>query len=96
MPAQLVLAGHGDPVTDHAELIEERFRLHERRAQRIFELIEQRPQTAYELAQALWGNIAVTQAYLTLSEVLGHVDLLLEDGRVFERAEGDAVKFVAN
>ena len=28
----------------------------------------------------MWGNVAVTQAYLTLSEVLGHVDLLLDDG----------------
>ena len=26
----------------------------------------------------------MTQAYLTLSEVLGHVDLLLNDGRVRE------------
>ena len=32
----------------------------------------------------MWGNVAVTQAYLTLSEVLGHVDLLLNDGRVVE------------
>ena len=42
----------------------------------------ERPRTAHELAQELWGNVAVTQAYLTLSEVLGHVDLLLDDGRV--------------
>ena len=36
----------------------------------------------------MWGNVAVTQAYLTLSEVLGHVDLLLNDGLVVE-VEGD-------
>ena len=36
----------------------------------------------------MWGNVAVTQAYLTLSEVLGHVDLLLNDGLVAE-VEGD-------
>jgi hypothetical protein len=39
------------------------------------------PRSAYEIAQALWGNIAVTQAYRTLSEVLGHLDLLTGDGR---------------
>ena len=59
-------------------LIDERFALHERRAEKIDGLIEEQPRTAYEIAQALWGNVAVTQAYLTLSEVLGHVDLLLE------------------
>ena len=76
--------GHGDPVTDHRELIDERFALHRRRADKIHRLLEERPRTAYEIAQALWGNIAVTQAYLTLSEVLGHLDLLPNDGRVRE------------
>ena len=35
------------------------------------------PLTAYEIALQMWGNVAVTQAYLTLSEVLGHLDLLV-------------------
>jgi glyoxylase-like metal-dependent hydrolase (beta-lactamase superfamily II) len=84
MDVELVLPGHGDPVTDHRGVIDERFALHRRRADKIHGLLAERPRTAYELAQALWGNIAVTQAYLTLSEVLGHVDLLLNDGRVRE------------
>ena len=84
MDVELVLPGHGDPITDHRTLIDERFALHRRRAEKIFRLIAERPRTAYEVAQALWGNIAVTQAYLTLSEVLGHVDLLLNEGRVRE------------
>ena len=84
MDVELVLPGHGDPITDHRTLIDERFALHRRRADKIHRLIAERPRTAYEIAQALWGNIAVTQAYLTLSEVLGHVDLLLNDGRVRE------------
>jgi glyoxylase-like metal-dependent hydrolase (beta-lactamase superfamily II) len=82
MDVELVLPGHGDPITDHRALIDERFALHRRRAEKIHRLIAERPRTAYEIAQALWGNIAVTQAYLTLSEVLGHVDLLTNDGRV--------------
>ncbi|MGH2986931.1 MAG: hypothetical protein ACRDLO_09625, partial [Solirubrobacterales bacterium] len=51
--------------------------------------------TAYELAQELWGNIAVTQAFLTLSEVVGHVDLLIEAGVVREVSDGDVVRFEA-
>jgi glyoxylase-like metal-dependent hydrolase (beta-lactamase superfamily II) len=84
MDVELVLPGHGDPVTDHRTLIDERFALHRRRADKIHRLLVERARSAYEVAQALWGNIAVTQAYLTLSEVLGHVDLLLNDGRVRE------------
>jgi glyoxylase-like metal-dependent hydrolase (beta-lactamase superfamily II) len=84
MDVELVLPGHGDPVTDHRRVIDDRFALHRRRADKIAGLLAERPRSAYEVAQALWGNIAVTQAYLTLSEVLGHVDLLLNDGRVRE------------
>jgi glyoxylase-like metal-dependent hydrolase (beta-lactamase superfamily II) len=84
MDVELVLPGHGDPVTDHRRLIDDRFALHRRRADKIARLLAERPRSAYDVAQALWGNIAVTQAYLTLSEVLGHVDLLLNDGRVRE------------
>jgi glyoxylase-like metal-dependent hydrolase (beta-lactamase superfamily II) len=90
MDVELVLPGHGDPITGHRALIDERFDLHERRATKIQRLIAERPRTAHEIAQALWGNIAVTQAYLTLSEVLGHVDVLLNAGRVRE-TERDGV-----
>ena len=37
----------------------------------------------------------MTQAYLTLSEVLGHTDLLLNDGRVHEIEEDGVVRFEA-
>jgi glyoxylase-like metal-dependent hydrolase (beta-lactamase superfamily II) len=90
LPAELVLSGHGDPITDHVSLIDERFELHRRRAEKIYGLIAEEQRTGYELAQALFGDIAVTQAYLTLSEVLGHVDLLLNEGRVTE-VERDGV-----
>jgi glyoxylase-like metal-dependent hydrolase (beta-lactamase superfamily II) len=95
LPAEIVLPGHGEPVTDHVALIDERIAMHGRRAERLYDLIAERPRTAYELAQELWGNVAVTQAFLTLSEVVGHVDLLMDEGRVREVADGDVVRFEA-
>jgi glyoxylase-like metal-dependent hydrolase (beta-lactamase superfamily II) len=95
MPIELVLPGHGDPVTDHARLIDDRFALHERRAAKIAGLIAERPMTTYEIAQSLWGNVAVTQAFLTLSEVLGHVDLLLERGEIREQEIGGIIRYEA-
>jgi glyoxylase-like metal-dependent hydrolase (beta-lactamase superfamily II) len=93
MDVDLILPGHGDPVTAHRELIDERFRMHRRRADKLHRLIAERPRSAYELAQALWGNIAVTQAYLTLSEILGHTDLLLNAGKAREVEDGETVRF---
>jgi len=95
LPARIVLSGHGDPVTDHRTLIDERFALTERRAAKILRLLGDAPATAHELAQRMWGNVAVTQAFLTLSEVLGHLDLLCLDGRVREHDDAGVVRFEA-
>ncbi len=88
---ELVLPGHGDPIADHVALVDERLRMHDRRAAKIHGLIAERPRSAYEIAQALWGNVAITQAYLTLSEVLGHIDMLVAGGAVAEEAAEDGV-----
>jgi glyoxylase-like metal-dependent hydrolase (beta-lactamase superfamily II) len=89
----LILTGHGEPVTDHVALIDERYRMHTRRTDKIERLIAKQPRTAFEIATSLWGNVAVTQAYLTLSEVLGHADLLIAEGRVVEQVEDGVVRF---
>jgi glyoxylase-like metal-dependent hydrolase (beta-lactamase superfamily II) len=93
LPIELVLPGHGEPITDHVSLIDERLRLHHRRSRKIARLLEPGPLTGYELALEMWGNVAVTQAYLTLSEVLGHLDLLLEEGLVSEREHRGTARF---
>ncbi|HEX6022910.1 MAG TPA: MBL fold metallo-hydrolase [Solirubrobacter sp.] len=90
MPVKVVLPGHGEPFDGHAALIEDRFAMHERRARKILGLIEEQPRSAHAIAEAIWGNVSVTQAFLTLSEALGHIDLLLERGQVVE-AEQDGV-----
>jgi glyoxylase-like metal-dependent hydrolase (beta-lactamase superfamily II) len=95
MPAEIVLPGHGEPIVDHVALIDERLAKHERRKQKIQKLIAERPRSGYELAQEIWGNVAVTQAFLTLSEVIGHTDLLVNEGRVREVDDGTVVRYEA-
>jgi glyoxylase-like metal-dependent hydrolase (beta-lactamase superfamily II) len=95
MPAEIVLPGHGDPVLDHVELIDERIAKHDRRKEKILKLIAEQPRTGYELAQAIWGNVAVTQAFLTLSEVVGHADLLVNEGRVREVEDDGVLRYEA-
>ena len=95
MPITTVFPGHGGSFDRHAELIDERFEMHERRARKFGDLIAEKPHSAYDIAQAVWGNVAVTQAFLTLSEVLGHVDMLIERGEVVEIERGGVVQFTS-
>ncbi len=95
MPAEIVLPGHGEPITDHVELIDSRMAGYDRRKEKIYRLIAEERRTGYELAQAIWGNVAVTQAFLTLSEVIGHADLLVNEGRVREVEDGAVIRYEA-
>ena len=95
LPAELVLTGHGEVITDHRALIDERLRMHERRAHKLLRLLDGGPLSAYELALEMWGNVAVTQAFLTISEVLGHMDLLIRDGLAAEDERDGVVRFQA-
>jgi glyoxylase-like metal-dependent hydrolase (beta-lactamase superfamily II) len=94
MDLEIVYSGHGEPVTDHRTLIDERIAGHERRVTKIAGILAAGgPKSAFEIAQEMWGNVAVTQAYLTLSEVLGHIDLLLQRSEVVEVEEDGVVRF---
>jgi glyoxylase-like metal-dependent hydrolase (beta-lactamase superfamily II) len=94
MPASLVLSGHGEPIVDHVALIDERFAMTDKRVEKLYGMLaEAGPQTAHELARGTWGNIAVTQAFLTLSEVLGNLDILENAGRVAPTETDGVIKY---
>jgi hypothetical protein len=76
-------------------LVDERLRLHDRRARRVRGMLEPGPTTAFELANQMWGNVAVTQAFLTISEIIGHLDLLVSDDRAAEDDSGPVTRFHA-
>jgi glyoxylase-like metal-dependent hydrolase (beta-lactamase superfamily II) len=84
LDVDIVLGGHGRSFTDHRALIDGRLTRYGERAEGILALVRERPRSAHELAEAIWGKVAITQAFLTLSEILGHIDLLLRDGLVAE------------
>ncbi len=89
MAVEVVLPGHGQPVTDVAGLIDSRLAMHDRRAAKIAGLLaEAGPLTAHEVCRRLWGDTALTQPLLTLSEAVGHLDLLQSRGEAVEDVGG--------
>ena len=90
MPLERLLTGHGEDITDHAELVVRRIAEHDRRCDRILAALREGPATAYTIATDLWPEHTVSeQPLLVVWEVLGHLDLLLDAGRVHEQVTED-------
>ena len=90
MPLERLLTGHGEDITDHAELVLRRLAEHERRCDRILATLRGGPASAYTIATDLWSEQTVSeQPLLVVWEVLGHLDLLLDAGRVHEHVTED-------
>jgi glyoxylase-like metal-dependent hydrolase (beta-lactamase superfamily II) len=94
-PIELMLSGHGLPITHHVDLIDKRIASQDRRTEKILDLVADGHSKAHSIADAIWGNIALTQAYLTLSEVVGHLDILIDEGRVSVSDDGEFDRFEA-
>lgn len=98
LEADIVLGGHGPPVTGHAALIDERLAAQDERAARLLALLDGGAGggvSAHELARRMWGPLAERQVFATLSEVLGHLDLLLTDGAIVEDRSAHVITFAA-
>jgi hypothetical protein len=67
--------------------------MYERRATKILNLIRDRPQNAFEIAVNIWSDVAIAQAFLTLSQVLGHIDLLIDRKQVYQNEDEKIIKF---
>jgi glyoxylase-like metal-dependent hydrolase (beta-lactamase superfamily II) len=90
MPLARLLTGHGDDVTAHADLVRRRLHEHDRRCGRIVDALRSGRASAFEIATHLWpARIVAEQPLLVVWEVLGHLDLLLDAGRVEEQVTDD-------
>jgi glyoxylase-like metal-dependent hydrolase (beta-lactamase superfamily II) len=79
--------GHGDDVTDVQAAVAARLSAAERRCERIAELLHGDALTAFEVAGALWPAGRVEwDPVLAVSDVVGHLELLVESGAAVEDA----------
>jgi len=74
--------GHGQPITDHRSLVDQRLRFHRQRAGAIAAILARGPQTVFQIATALFAKLSGVRVFLAVSEVIGHLDLLVETGEV--------------
>ncbi len=91
LPIKTIYPGHGQLITAHHELIEERFKKQEKRANTMYQLLKQKEMTAFHLCRKLL--VLYEEAlFLTMSETVGQLDVLLAAGQI-EEAEKDGIVY---
>ncbi len=76
MDIEAVYSGHGEIVTNHRELIAYRLQRNWERTDTLRRLLHDGEKTAYELNTLLFPTKYQKELPLTISETLGHIDLL--------------------
>lgn len=84
-------SGHGEPITDVARLVRQRLAFHTRRAQRILDVVGDGVATAYQVTQPLFGKLGPIDSFLALSEVIGHLEWLEDQGQVESIRKGEQI-----
>ena len=88
-----LLPSHGDTLTSHTDLLA-RYRLAtETRALKIARMLAKDTSTPFELAVHMFPKVWDAQLHLVLSEVLGHLDLLVERGNASLRDESGVARY---
>lgn len=76
MEIDLIFSGHGEVVTNHRELIAQRLQRNWERSDHLKNFLRDGAKSAYELTALLFPTLYQKELPLTLSETLGHLDLL--------------------
>jgi glyoxylase-like metal-dependent hydrolase (beta-lactamase superfamily II) len=89
MDPVIAYPGHGDPITDVVGLIDSTIAQHMERKEEVAALLTTRGQSPYELAQKLFPDVRGYDVFLSVSEVVAHLDLVSDEGgAVIEGRDG--------
>jgi glyoxylase-like metal-dependent hydrolase (beta-lactamase superfamily II) len=76
------LPGHGDRIENPTTQIKGILGFIQERKQRVLDLLTTGPQTPFQLMEALFPNIPDWEVMLGISEIIGYIELLLDEGSV--------------
>jgi glyoxylase-like metal-dependent hydrolase (beta-lactamase superfamily II) len=91
--------GHGSQIDDPAHVITQRLATQERRAERILRELAGGARTGWDVVTTIWRGSPRDEdhpmplEFIVLSDVLAHIDLLVESGRVREIDDGEQIRF---
>ncbi len=86
LEVSLVLPGHGEPIRDFKAALEKILHHHEQRLATVLSILSRGEKTAYDISRVLFPDTKSFEVFLGVSEVLGHLSILLEEGKIFLRS----------
>jgi glyoxylase-like metal-dependent hydrolase (beta-lactamase superfamily II) len=96
LPVELVAPGHSDPFSGHVELIDRLLGFYDKRQARILELLRaDGAQMPAQLVPRIFPRAREHHLYLTLSEVMGNIEVLEAAGRVARSQRDGRIFFTA-
>jgi glyoxylase-like metal-dependent hydrolase (beta-lactamase superfamily II) len=93
LPAELIAPGHAEPFSGHADIVERLLGFYRKRQDRIVELLARGPLTPAQLASLVFPRVRERHLYLTLSEVMGNLEVLESEGRVARGEREGRIRF---
>ncbi len=89
-----VFPAHGKTFNNHRERIKELLDHHRQRLAKIYASLEQRPRTAAQVVEVIWGDRAVgIHRYLAMVEALSHLERLRREGYVIAEVHGARILY---
>ena len=82
MDLSLLLPGHGETIQDPKGLIQKVFSHHRERMNLIVAILSKGEKTPFEIAVDLFPGVPPFEVFLGVSEAVGHLEILKEEGRV--------------
>lgn len=87
MGLRLALPGHGRVIEDPNERIDALLRFIEERKELVHHTVRSGPQTLFQMVKKLFPRLRRYELFLAVSEVIGHLEVLEEEGRVVREDE---------
>jgi glyoxylase-like metal-dependent hydrolase (beta-lactamase superfamily II) len=82
LDVEWVLPGHGEPFGEVRPLLERLFGFYARRQEKLLSAMDAGADTVFAFTQLLFGAHDGPRLYLTLSEVVGNLEVMEDEGRV--------------
>ena len=88
---RLAYPGHGAPVADPGELIRSTIEHHLKRKVQVAGYLTDEPKTVYAIAGEVYPDVRGYDIFLAVSEVVAHLDLVVEDGGAVVETGADGI-----